>query len=299
MANPALPFGLRTVDGSCNNLQPGQETFGAADQTFPRMTTRPSSRGELDDPGHGPGRASRPHVVRADQRIGCRLRARTISNLIVDQTSANPAAVPAAGFPVRTQGNEGVVPCQVDPIRGDPDGEPNGCVPSNETLFIPNVTTDFGLSPPYNSLFTIFGQFFDHGLDKITNGGNGTVFVPLKADDPLVVGGPGRHPRQRRRSAGRSAVHGADTRQDRERRRWFRTAPNTDSPFVDQSQTYTSHPSHQVFLRDYALTDDHPISTGKFLSSADDGLATWAMIKDQAATSSDWSSSTATSTTSR
>ncbi len=45
--------------------------------------------------------------------------------------------------------------------------------PQHETLFIPNVTTDVGLSPPFNSLFTIFGQFFDHGLDKITNGGNG------------------------------------------------------------------------------------------------------------------------------
>ena len=38
-------------------------------------------------------------------------------------------------------------------------------MPPNETLFIPNVTTDVGLSPPFNSLFTIFGQFFDHGVD--------------------------------------------------------------------------------------------------------------------------------------
>ena len=30
-----------------------------------------------------------------------------------------------------------------------------------------------------------------------------------------------------------------------------RNAPNTDTPFVDQSQTYTSHSSHQVFLREY------------------------------------------------
>ena len=50
------------------------------------------------------------------------------------------------------------------------------------------MTTDVGLSPPFNSLFTIFGQFFDHGLDKITNGGSGTVFVPLQADDPLIAG---------------------------------------------------------------------------------------------------------------
>jgi hypothetical protein len=36
--SPLLSFGLRTVDGSCNNLQAGQATYGAADQTFPRLT---------------------------------------------------------------------------------------------------------------------------------------------------------------------------------------------------------------------------------------------------------------------
>ena len=34
-----------------------------------------------------------------------------------------------------------------------------------DNVLIPNVTPDVGLSPPYNSLFTLFGQFFDHGLD--------------------------------------------------------------------------------------------------------------------------------------
>ena len=60
------------------------------------------------------------------------------------------------------------------------------CVPSHQTLFIPNVTTDVGLSPPYNSMFTFFGQFFDHGVDQ-TLKDQGTVFVPLKADDPLLT----------------------------------------------------------------------------------------------------------------
>ena len=32
-------YGLRTVDGSCNNLLAGRETYGAADQLFPRLTT--------------------------------------------------------------------------------------------------------------------------------------------------------------------------------------------------------------------------------------------------------------------
>ena len=28
---------------------------------------------------------------------------------------------------------------------------------------------------------TFFGQFFDHGLDLVTKGGNGYVFIPLQA----------------------------------------------------------------------------------------------------------------------
>ena len=32
-------YGLRTVDGSCNNLFPGRETFAAADLPFPHLAT--------------------------------------------------------------------------------------------------------------------------------------------------------------------------------------------------------------------------------------------------------------------
>src|SRR3954467_2486862 len=37
--DPQLPRGLRTVDGSFNNVIGGQELFGAADLKFPRLTT--------------------------------------------------------------------------------------------------------------------------------------------------------------------------------------------------------------------------------------------------------------------
>ena len=33
-----LPYGLRTVDGTYNNLVEGRETWGAADQPFPDMS---------------------------------------------------------------------------------------------------------------------------------------------------------------------------------------------------------------------------------------------------------------------
>ena len=48
-----------------------------------------------------------------------------------------------------------------------------------QTFFIPNVAPDAGLSAPFNSWMTFFGQFFDHGLDLVTKGGSGTVFIPL------------------------------------------------------------------------------------------------------------------------
>ena len=47
-------------------------------------------------------------------------------------------------------------------------------------------------------MFTFFGQFFDHGVDQTVKGG-GTVFVPLKGDDPLRRLGPDGKRGHRRR----------------------------------------------------------------------------------------------------
>ena len=95
-------------------------------------------------------------------------------------------------------------------------------------------------------------------------------------------------------------------------------ADNTDSPWVDQSQTYTSHASHQVYVREYDLSEPGPdqvlhddlatpgvdesadntgvpVATGRLLGglaagetydgSPDGrtGMATWASTKRQAA----------------
>lgn len=284
-------YGLRTVDGSCNNLFPGRETYAAADQVFPRAV--PASF-QPADPATAPFGGGQPTsyaqtsgaVVDADPRL--------ISNLVVDQTSSNPAAVAAAAFPVRTQGNPGLFPCTTypDPSTGE-GGVPAGCVPSHETLFIPNVTTDVGLSPPYNSVFTFFGQFFDHGVDQTVKGGSGTVFVPLRPDDPLIAGpdhvlgnGDDLPPSQRfmvlTRATNQPGPDGVlGTADD------VRDTLNTDTPWVDQSQTYTSHASHQVFLREYALNGQgRPVSTGRLLGGAGgqaSGMATWATTKAQAA----------------
>ncbi|WP_323958697.1 peroxidase family protein [Arthrobacter sp. JZ12] len=276
---PLVSYGLRTVDGSCNNLQAERGKYGTSNQAFPRLSTPEYLAADdgaiIRQPGpttyDGTG-----NVVDADPRV--------ISNLIVDQTSSNPAAISAAQYPVRTQaGADNVVPC-------DANGLPAGCVPAGETLFIPNITTDVGLSPPYNGLFTIFGQFFDHGLDLVNKSGS-SVFIPLQADDPLIPGADGKlntaddlPPRQRfmvlTRATNQPGPDGKlGTADD------VREATNRTGPLVDQSQTYSSDPSHHVFLREYALNaDNRPVSTGALLESADGGMGTWAMLKQQAAT---------------
>jgi Ca2+-binding RTX toxin-like protein len=297
-------YGLRTVDGSCNNLFPGREKFAAADQPFPRLTTPVFSPAENTPPGFGP-----PGPSSYAQKKGNVFdsQPRLISNLIVDQTSTNPAAVAAAGFPVRSQGSTGVFVCGNPGAPAPPD-----CVPEHKTLFIENVTTDVGLSPPYNSLFTFFGQFFDHGVDQTVKSG-GAVFVPLRADDPLITVGPDGiagtgdevPPSQAfmvltraQNQPGPDGILGDDpsTATD-ESADDIQNANNTDSPWVDQSQTYTSHSSHQVFLREYDLNDaNHPVSTGKLLGGLDagqtylnspdgrTGIGTWKAVKIQAAT---------------
>ena len=278
LPSPLLSFGLRTVDGSCNNLVAGQERYGAADELFPRLGGKVFKAAETAPAGlFGPGSPAFPTTY-ADKSASNTVvdsQPRVISNLIADQTANNPAAVAAAGYPVRTQ------------TPGD------GTTPTDgQTLFIPNVTTDVGLSAPYNSWFTLFGQFFDHGIDQTVKGG-GTVIVPLQADDPLIAGpdripgnaddpkpGDARYvPASMRfmaltRAANQPGPDGklgtADDVQD---------AKNTDSPLVDLSQAYTSHAAHQVFLREY---DDSAASTGRMLAGAAGGLPTWAETKQQA-----------------
>ena len=314
-------YGLRTVDGQCNNLANVLEattqinntpkptavnhpTFGAADQPFPRLTTPVFRQAEAAPPSFGGG-AVTSYAQKLAGNVVFDSEPRLISNLIVDQTSTNPAAIAAAGFPVRAQnGGSPTVPCLTDPLIGldlDP-LTPLGCVPQHKTLFIENVTTDVGLSPPYNSLFTFFGQFFDHGVDQTVKSG-GTVIVPLRDDDPLVAGpdhifgNANDLPVQLRFIALTRAQNqpGPDgtlgTADD------VNDTNNTDTPWVDQSQTYTSHSSHQFFLREY-ISDGagHPLATGRFLGglaagqtytgSPDGrtGMSTWAATKLQAAT---------------
>ncbi len=351
--SPLLPHGLRTVDGSYNNLVPGREQWGMSGEPFPRLTDEHwvsesddsisfgNGAVTLTDGNYGEhGAPTDPFglgggtLVDADPRI--------ISNLIVDQTLDNPAAIAAA---LRYAGHDPADMLNaVEAIRtvylankdvlqaaqeadaasdaaaaaagaafiawqtaigaGDPNApvlwdayqtaigtavisaqeaanaanaaatasatltatlETYGIEMDANTIRLPNVSPDEGLSAPYNAWFTLFGQFFDHGLDLVAKGGNGTVYIPLQPDDPLY---DPASPHTNFMVLTRASI-GED-------------AGNVTTPWVDQNQTYTSHASHQVFLREYALNaDGKPVATGHLLDGAR-GLATWGDIKAQA-----------------
>jgi Ca2+-binding RTX toxin-like protein len=317
--DPHVPYGLRTVDGTYNNLVEGRETWGSADQPMPRLldasflndadgdTIQGAPGGSFVTntdygvigsptnpfaPGSNGGHTG--NVADADPRI--------ISNLIVDMSITNPAAVAVwfsndaaiAAWHAKP-GNDINTPVEPGDARA---GQSNGEgiyveITTEDLATIPNIAPDEGISKPFNAWMTFFGQFFDHGLDLITKGDNGTVFIPLQPDDPLITHGPDGiagsgdevPPHLAFMALTRStpvAGPGADgilgTADDTDHE-----GQNTTTPFIDQNQTYTSHASHQVFLREYALdANGRPVATGHLLDGAQGGLPTWADIKAQA-----------------
>jgi Ca2+-binding RTX toxin-like protein len=306
-ANAAIaPFGLRTVDGSFNNLLPGQSHFGAADTPFPRLTN-PVFRNDTDGDAidfDGPG--GQPPVVQGNYgQAGTVVDAdpRIISNLIVDMSVNNPAAIDAFL-------NNPLSVAHFEEIYGFPPDlawftDPAHVVEANELLqTIPNQSPDIGLTAGFNSWMTFFGQFFDHGLDLVTKGGNETVYIPLQPDDPLIAGADGilvddpltlvdeaadNLPLHLRFMA---LTRATPTMVDPDGAGPLPAVAqheNTTTSFIDQNQTYTSHASHQVFLREYKKdSNNHAVSTGRLL----DGTATsgsvagavgnWAEVKKQA-----------------
>ena len=199
LPSPLLSPGLRTVDGSCNNLVAGQ----GEDRRRRRAVPAPDHAGVPGRGGIRPGFGP-PAPSSYAQKTGNVFDTRAAHDQQPDRRPDlhQPGRHRGGRLPGADPGQPRRPPCTTDP---DPLAtrrsrrSPADCTPSHQTLFIPNVTTDVGLSPPYNSMFTLFGQFFDHGVDQTVKGG-GTVFVPLKDDDPLIAG-PDHNLRQRRRPA--------------------------------------------------------------------------------------------------
>jgi Ca2+-binding RTX toxin-like protein len=117
-----------------------------------------------------------------------------------------------------------------------------------------NPLTGFVNPLPNSSFFGFFGQFFDHGLDFVHKGADGTVYIPLLPSDPLYTpNGPNYMTASRTNTVPGSGGESV----------------NTVSPFVDLSQNYGSAPSHTVLLREYVvLANGTPVATGNLVSKA-------------------------------
>ena len=276
--SPLLPEGLRQTDGRNNNLSNngfspwlgfayltpanlGQSAWGAADTEFPRLVA----------PSFRPGYETRTgNVIDPAPRV--------ISNLISDQTVNNPAAIAAANC---------IWPA--DPLLPSLTCKP--ATTDNVSLSIQNRATNAGVAASYNGMFALFGQFFDHGLDLVGKSSIDKVRIPLATTDPLYDTCIAQFNRGcvTEFQMGRTVL-GNDP---------ATAGTNTTTPWIDQNQTYTSHPSHQVFLREYKCANENsasinqdvlctlnnrPIATGRILDGAVPGnIANWAEVKKQAA----------------
>src|SRR2546428_7454281 len=146
VADPPPPRGLRTGDGSFNHLvpTPDQHLFGAADLLFPRLTGTLDAAGKVTGGIFRPAEAGTTYAQKKGTVIDS--QPRIISNLIIDQSNNNPAAVAAATNPC---GSGGLV-CQGTAV---PD-------PGTRTLFSPKITPHFRISSPFQRMFNISCQFF-------------------------------------------------------------------------------------------------------------------------------------------
>src|SRR5690606_21940256 len=97
LGSSLLHFGLRAVDGSNNNIVEGRGQWGASGEQFVFLADRHWVEGSGSMPATPPGMPSYP--TNNDYESGGSVvdgQPRLISNLIVDQTLKNPAAIISA-----------------------------------------------------------------------------------------------------------------------------------------------------------------------------------------------------------
>ncbi len=241
--NPLSNAGIRDTQGVGNNLF--NPNWGAADQLFQRLVPAQYTNAEgkfTMTPQGGFGTITMQptsYGIRGINLIDT--QPRIISNLVSDQSDVSK--LDAQDNPNNPNG------ARVSPVTGT-------------------------INPlPFSGFMSLFGQFFDHGLDFVHKGADGVVLVPLLPGDPLYVEGSSFNFMMASRT---NTVAGEST--------------NTVSPFIDLSQSYGSAASHTVFLREYSAVNGAP--TGRLvsgrgdavstLSGPTDGMATWFDVKANA-----------------
>ena len=167
-----LPLGIRDVQGVGNN--PYNSNFGNADHFFPRATQASYisalTRGDFN-PVTGTFASGAPvSYATRDVRI-LDNAPRVISNLVANQSAE---ALSAIGYTTAEQ--------QRLAVLDNPNDTPGGRL---------NPLTGNMNPLPYSTFTALFGQFFDHGLDFVHKGADGSVYVNLDPTDPLYNAAPG------------------------------------------------------------------------------------------------------------
>jgi Animal haem peroxidase len=183
--NDRDPLGLRTISGVYNNLNPGRETWGATDTAFLRLTKASYTNylgQNVNNSAFNPGRYG-PGTPGFQDAFQTTANGQTISNGIANSSNlyADPFKTVVDYTPrmitqtISSQSalNRLGIATDVDSSLGNP------------TPFIRSARQGSGV-------FTLFGQYFDHGLDYIEKGGNinangqsAKIVIPLSPSDPL------------------------------------------------------------------------------------------------------------------
>lgn len=264
-------------------LQSAESTLTQAQTTWINAAlAEAAAEGEVDA-----AQAALPAVVSAHDDASAAAQAAQAAADAAQQTAAQSetAASQAQAALEAALDVDGLAQAQADAAQAQADlaaltEELGLTVEDNGTVVIPNVMPDLGDTAPFNSFLTLFGQFFDHGLDLVTKGG-GTVYIPLQPDDPLYVEGSPTNFMVLTRATNQPGPDGILGNADD-----VREHQNQTTPFIDLNQVYTSHESHQVFLREYVRVqingEMRTVATGHMLEGANGGPPTWADIKAQA-----------------
>ncbi len=257
-------------------LQFAQEAFVLADAAW-ELAAEAEMNAQLETAA---AQAALPDAAAAAQA------AQALADTAQAAADAAQAAAEAAQAALdAAQNSDALAQAQADALQTQADldaltAELGLTVEENGTVVIHNVMPDLGDTAPFSSFLTMFGQFFDHGLDLVTKGG-GTVYIPLQPDDPLYEAGSPTNFMVLSRATNQPGADGIlGTADD------VREHQNQTTPFIDLNQVYASHESHQVFLREYVRVEvngqERTVATGNMLAGANGGPPTWADVKAQA-----------------
>jgi Ca2+-binding RTX toxin-like protein len=290
--------GLRNVSGQFNNLVGGQNSWGSSNEQFLRLTNgdyahysqenlaaNAAAGGALDPTTH-----KNPYTGVAFSGVtnGVTTQAdySDPTKAVVDytprmitQTISSQAALDRLNVSTDTTTGTRL---DFDPVTGQLTQQ------AYTENFIEN-TNSYAADPSYSGWFVLFGQFFDHGLDFIAKPNtNALIEIPLATDDPLygTIGPDGQKVTSikiARATVSNLAAAGADGKfgtaddiKDPGADKIYHTADdvlgptsaqygNSDSPYIDQNQTYGSSEQITQLLREWIPDPNHP---GQFIAGA-------------------------------